>query len=178
LWWCHVGAIYMRESSAGRCSRLTKNKRETMTTIAWLHEIPYWPRHALKVGLQKKDPWSYSTIAAASQLMWTWIWIHLKIDLISFQSSACMPKMESVWSHGGCWKLVLSCYPNLACANPLCFWSSPSFLSKTRVHVSPLSKYDGQEFKNELNWWLSWRERTRVRGPSGVGDGVGVDVDV
>ena len=41
----------------------------------------------------------------------------------------------------------------------------PSFadLSNTKVHVSPLSKYDWQEFKTELTWRLSWRARARVR---------------
>ena len=53
----------------------------------------------------------------------------------------CSPKekiMELSWS------------PNSASANPCPFRSSPWFLTKTRVHASPWSKYDGQELKSEL----------------------------
>jgi len=63
--------------------------------------------------------------------------------------------------------------------DPLPFLSSPSYLSKTIVRVFLLSKYNGQELKNELTWWLSWRTRARVIGPSGgnvssAGVGAGV----
>jgi hypothetical protein len=105
-------------------------------------------------------------------------WIRWKVDLISFPKSSRTSQSESVWSRGIHHKLVLPCSPNPAGANPLPFWSSPSFLSKTRVHTSPLSKYDGQEFKNELTWWLSSRARARVIGPSGAGAGAGVGVGV
>jgi hypothetical protein len=115
--------------------------------------------------------------AEESNKIYPWGWIRWKLDLISFPKSARTSQSESVWSriHH---KLVLSCSPNPVGANPLPFWSSPSFLSKTRVHASPLSKYDGQEFKNELTWWLSWGARARVIGPSGAGAGVGVGVGV
>ena len=63
--------------------------------------------------------------------------------------------------------------------DPLPFLSSPSFLSRTKVRVFLLSKYNGQELKNELTWWLSWRAQARVIGPSGgnvssAGVGAGV----
>jgi hypothetical protein len=112
--------------------------------------------------------------AEESDKIYPWGWICWKVDLICFPKSARTSQSESVWSRGIHHKLVLSCSPNPAGANPPPFWSSPSFLSKTRVHASPLSKYDGQEFKNELIWWLSWQARAWVIGPSGAGDGVGV----
>jgi hypothetical protein len=62
---------------------------------------------------------------------------------------------------------------------PLPFWSNPLFVSKTRVHVSPLSKYDEPELKSELTWWVSRRARAWVIGPRGVVEvDTGVDVDV
>ena len=73
-----------------------------------------------------------------------------------------------------CHKLVLYCCPNSAHTNPLPCLSSPLFLSKTKVRMFPFYWYNGQEFKNELTWWLSLHARARVIGPSG-GDG-GVDV--
>jgi hypothetical protein len=82
---------------------------------------------------------------------------------------------------GGRHKSCLSCSPNPAYAMPLPFWSNPLFLSKTRVHVSPLSKYDAPELKSEFAWWLSRGAWSPVIGPSGVGlvdASVGVDVSL
>ena len=73
-------------------------------------------------------------------------------------------------------QVVLSCRPKPVHAKPLPFLSSPSSLSKTRVRVFPLYKYNGHEIKNELTWWLSWRARARVMGPSGAGAGVDVSL--
>jgi hypothetical protein len=120
-------------------------------------------------------------IAVDSEQIWRWLWIHWKLDLISFPGSIWTTKTESGWSHGGHYKSCLFCSPNPACAMPLPFWSNPLFLSKTRVHVSPLSKYDEPELKSELTWWVSWRARARVIGPRGVVEvdtGVGVDVSL
>ena len=89
--------------------------------------------------------------------------------------------VSSEWSLDCCHKLVLSYYPNLAHTNLLPFLSSLSFLSTTKVWVFPLSKYNGQELKNELTWWLSLRAQARVIGPTGgdvAATGVGVGVDV
>ena len=65
---------------------------------------------------------------------------------------------------------------NSECSWTFPCWSCPLFLSNTKVHVSPLSKYDWQEFKTELTWRLSWRARARVRGPAigCVGEDVGL----
>jgi hypothetical protein len=105
-------------------------------------------------------------------------WIHWKVDLISFPTSARTFQSESVWSHGGHHKLVLCCSPNPANASPFPFRSFPWFLIKTRVHMSPRSKHDGQELKKELTWWFSWwlslRAQARARGPA-RGTSVGVD---
>jgi hypothetical protein len=124
---------------------------------------------------------SKSMIAIDSEQIWRWFWILYKVDLISFSGSTWMSKMESGWSRGGRHKLYLSCSPNPSCAMPLHFWSNPLFMSKTRVHVSPLSKYDEPELKSEITWWVSRRARARVIGPSGVVEvdtGVGVDVSL
>ena len=56
---------------------------------------------------------------------------------------------ESVCDRGDHHKLELSWSPNPAYANPFPFQSSPRFLTKTRVHMSPWSKFDGQELKSE-----------------------------
>ena len=42
-------------------------------------------------------------------------------------------------------------HPKPVYAKPLPFLSSPSFLSKTRVHAFTLYKYNGLEVKNELD---------------------------
>jgi hypothetical protein len=119
--------------------------------------------HRLKIRwrstVDRKSLGTKIVTAEESDKIYPWGWIHWKVDLINFAKSARTSQSESVWSRGIHHKLVLSCSPNPAGANPLPFWSSPSFLCKTRVHASPLSKYDGQEFKNELTWWLSWRAR-------------------
>jgi len=44
---------------------------------------------------------------------------------------------------------------------------------QNKVHVFPLSKYNGQELKNELIWWLSWRAWAWIIEPGG-----GVDVSL
>jgi hypothetical protein len=136
--------------------------------------------HRLKIRwrstVDRKSLGTKIVTAEESDKIYPWGWIRWKVDLIKFAKSARTSQSESVWSRGIHHNLVLSCSPNPAGANPLPFWSSPSFQSKTRVHASPLSKYDGQEFKNEFTWWLSWRARARVVGPSGAGDGVGVGV--
>ena len=62
---------------------------------------------------------------------------------------------------------ILRPFTNFTHVNPFSFLSSPLFLRTTKVHMFPLSKYNGQELKNELAWWLSWRARARVIGPSG-----------
>jgi hypothetical protein len=83
------------------------------------------------------------------------------------------------WSCGGRHKSYLSCSPNSGCAMPLPFWSTLLFLSKIKVHVSPLSKYDEPELKSELTWWVSQWARAWVIGPSGISEvdaGVGVDI--
>jgi hypothetical protein len=115
--------------------------------------------------------------ASASDVVWIWDWIHWKVDLISFPTSTRTSQSKSVWSHGGHHKLVLCCSPNPANASPFPFRSSPWFLMKIRVHVSPRSKHDGQELKKELTWWLSWRARARVRGLA-RGTGIGVDASL
>ena len=116
------------------------------------------------------------TIILSSKRIWWWGWIHLKVDFISFSWSTWTPQMEYGWSRGRRYKLVLSCCPKPVHAKPLPFLSSPSFLSKTRVHAFPLYKYNGHEVKNELTWWLSWRARARVMGPSGGSAGVDVSL--
>jgi hypothetical protein len=118
-------------------------------------------------------------IAVDSEQIWRWFRIRWKVDVISFPESTRPTKTESGWSHGGRHKSCLSCSPNPACAMPLPFWSNPLFLSKTRVHMSPFSKYDESELKSELTWWVSRRARARVIGPRGVVEvdtGIGVDV--
>jgi hypothetical protein len=128
-----------------------------------------------------KGLYSKSTIAVDSEQIWSWFWIPWKVYLISFPRSTWMTKTESGWNCGGRHKSCLSCSPNPACAIPLPFWSNPLFLSKTRVHMSPLSKYDELELRSELTWWVSRQARARVIGPSGVGEvdtGVGVDVSL
>jgi hypothetical protein len=128
-----------------------------------------------------KGLYSKSMITVDSEQIWRWFWILWKVDLIRFPGSTWTTKMESGWSRGGRHKLCLSCSPNPACTMPLPFWSNPLFLSKTRVHMSPLSKYDEPELKSELTWWVSWRARARVIGPSGIIEidtCVGVDVSL
>jgi hypothetical protein len=99
----------------------------------------------------------------------------MKVDFISFPTSPESPQSDSVCNRGDRRKLEVCCNPNLAYASPFPFRSSPWFLMKTRVHVSPRSKQDGQELKKELTWWLTFRARARVIGPAVVGvDGVDV----
>jgi hypothetical protein len=74
----------------------------------------------------------------------------MKVDLIRFPSSPETPKSDSICNRGDCHKLELCYSPNSAYASPFPFQSSPWFLIKTRVHVSPRYKQDGQELKREL----------------------------
>jgi hypothetical protein len=116
-------------------------------------------------------------ITAASEQIWLWFRIHMKIDLISFPCCAWTFQSEPACDRGDCHTLVLFCSPNPACSNPFPFQSSPWFLSKTRVHGSPWSKYDGHELKSVITWWLSWRARVRVMGLE-IGTCIGIDVSV
>ena len=101
----------------------------------------------------------------------------MKVDLISFPCCAWTFQSEPASDRGDRHKLVFFCSPNPACSNPFPFRSSPWFLSKTRVHGSPWSKYDGHELKSVITWWLSWRARARVMGPE-IGTCIGIDASV
>jgi hypothetical protein len=61
-----------------------------------------------------KDLYSKSTIAAASDKIWTCLQIHMNVDLISFPWSTWTPKIESRWSRGIHHKLPRACSPNPA----------------------------------------------------------------
>jgi hypothetical protein len=87
-------------------------------------------------------------IAAASEQVWTWDKIPLKVDLIRFPSSPEPRQFDSACDWGGCHDLKVWCCRYLACARPLPFWCSSWFLSETRVHVFAWSKQDGHELKN------------------------------
>jgi hypothetical protein len=99
----------------------------------------------------------------------------MKVDLIIFPCCAWTFQSELACDRGDCHKLVFFCSPNPACSNLFPFRSSPWFLSKTRVHGSPRSKYDGHELKSVITWWLSWQARARLMGPE-IGTCIGIDV--
>ena len=101
----------------------------------------------------------------------------MKTDIMMVPGSIWTPQSESVCDRGVRHKLVLCCSPNPACVNPFPFRSSPWFLSNTRVHGSPQSKYDEHELRSELTWWLRRWAWARVIGPAMVG-GDGVDVSL
>jgi hypothetical protein len=101
----------------------------------------------------------------------------MKVDLIRFPCCAWTFQSEPAFDSGDRHKLVFFCSPNPTCSNYFPFRSSPWFLSKTRVHGSPWSKYDGHELKSVITWWLSWRARARVMGPEIV-TCIGIDVSV
>lgn len=118
---------------------------------------------------QNRPLGDFWTVDAASEQVWVWCQIHMKVDFISFPTSPESPQSDSVCNRGDCRKLKVCCSPNPAYVSPFPFRSSPWFLIKTRVHVSPRSKQDGQELKKELTWWLTFRARARVIGPAVVG---------
>jgi len=118
---------------------------------------------------QNRPLGDFWTVDAASEQVWVWCQIHMKVDFISFPTSPESPQSDSVCNRGDRRKLKVCCSPNPAYASPFPFRSSPWFLIKTRVHVSPRSKQDGQELKKELTWWLTFRARARVIGPAVVG---------
>jgi hypothetical protein len=99
------------------------------------------------------------------------------VDLIRFPCSAWTFQSEPACDHGDHHKLVFFCSPNPTCSHLFPFRSSPWFLSKTRVHGSLWSKYDGHELKSVITWWLSWRAWARVMGPE-IGTCISIDVSV
>jgi len=74
----------------------------------------------------------------------------MKVDFIGFATSPEAPQSESVCNRGDGHKLALCCSPNPTNVSPCPFRSYPWFLIKTKVHVFPRSKQDGQELKKEL----------------------------
>jgi len=136
------------------------NTKTCRQGLYWIHGPLGSNRVAQHRGHKNSDtPGQGSDIRSSTRILWV-----LARRLQSFVQR----------SLNYCHKLVLYCCPNSAHTNPLPCLSSPLFLSKTKVCMFPFYWYNGQEFKNELTWWLSLHARARVIGPSG-GDG-GVDV--